>query len=225
VLIGLTMVRADPALAIERPTRRASLREGVAHIFGSFWPKTLVILVAVFSVFGASFIAVLPVYARDVLHAGAGGYGALMSAFGVGAAAGALSIAGIGHRLRREPTAVWAGLALGIILVLLSLVHSLGLGLIMLVIAGLSMALNAIMTNTVLQTGAPDYLRGQVVGFYSFIVVGLNPFGSLQAGWISEHAGTTTALLIGGAICLVAAGVAAWRMRTWSGPPLTSEAP
>ena len=213
VLIGLIMIRADPALAIQRHTRRAGLREGVAHIFASSWPRTLVALVAVFSVFGASFIAVLPVYARDVLQAGAGGYGALMSAFGVGAAAGALSIAGFGHRIRREPTAVWAGVSLGASLVLLGLVPNLGLALLVLVAAGLSMAVNAIMTNTVLQTGAPDYLRGQVVGFYSFVVVGFNPFGSLQAGWISEHAGTPTALLIGGALCLAAAGSAAWRMR------------
>ncbi len=217
VLIGLTLIRVDPALAIQRQTRRAGIREGIGHIFASAWPRTLVILVALFSVFGASFIAMLPVYAREVLHAGAGGYGALMSAFGVGAAAGALSIAGAGHRIRREPTAVWSGVALGAMLVLLGLAHSLGVSLLLLVVAGLSMALNAIMTNTVLQTGAPDHLRGQVVGFYSFIVVGLVPFGSLQAGWISEHFGTGTALLVGGSICLAAAGIAAWRMQRFEG--------
>ncbi len=211
VLLALVKIRADSALAIQPATRRAALREGVAHIFGSPWPRTLVILVAVFCVFGASFIAILPVYARDVLQAGPGGYGALLSAFGVGAAAGALSIAGVGHRFRREPTALWSGMVLGGTLVLLGLVHNLPLALALLVIAGLCMALNAIMTNTVLQTGAPDYLRGQVVGFYSFIVVGLVPFGSLQAGWISERTGTTTAFLIGGSICLVTAVVAAWR--------------
>ena len=74
------------------------------------------------------------------------------------------------------------------------------------------MALNAIMTNTLLQTEAPDHLRGQVVGFYSFIVVGMAPFGSLQAGWIAEHIGTPAALLIGGGICVVAAGTAGWVM-------------
>ena len=125
---------------------------------------------------------------------------------------GALSIAGVGHRFRREPTALWSGVVLGGTLVVLGLVHNLPMALAMLVIAGLCMALNAIMTNTVLQTGAPDYLRGQVVGFYSFIVVGLVPFGSLQAGWISERTSTTTAFLIGGSICLVTAVVAAWKM-------------
>jgi len=90
--------------------------------------------------------------------------------------------------------------------------HHVALALALAVVCGLSMALNAIMTNTLLQSDAPDHLRGQVMGFYSFIVVGMAPFGSLQAGWISEHAGTTTAILLGGGVCLLAAGYTAWKM-------------
>ncbi|MGQ0701558.1 MAG: MFS transporter, partial [Gemmatimonadales bacterium] len=170
----------------------------------------LVILTAVFSIFGASFTAILPVYARDVLNAGPSGYGALMSAVGIGAAVGALSIAGVGHRFRRERTAIAAGLGLGGGLVLLGLAQHVVLAFALLLGCGLSMALNAIMTNTLLQTEAPDHLRGQVVGFYSFIVVGMAPFGSLQAGWIAEHIGTPAAILIGGSLCLVAAAVTWW---------------
>src|ERR1044071_3252065 len=92
VLIGLVLIRPDPALRPAQPDRRITLRDGVAHVFGNRWPRALVLLTAVLSVFGASFIAILPVYARDVLHPGAGGYGAVLSAFGVGAATGALSI-------------------------------------------------------------------------------------------------------------------------------------
>ncbi|HEV8150120.1 MAG TPA: MFS transporter [Gemmatimonadales bacterium] len=212
VLIGLLLIKPVAAFAPQALERRTGLREGIAHVFGSRWPRALVILTAIFSVFGASFIAILPVYARDVLHAGAGGYGALMSAFGVGAAAGALSIAAVGHRFRREHTALGAGITLGVALLLLGLLHHLAVAFALAVGAGLSMALNAIMTNTLLQTEAPDHLRGQVMGFYSFIVVGLAPFGSLQAGWISEHAGTPRAVLLGGSVCLLAAGITAWRM-------------
>ena len=212
VLIGLVMIRPDPALVPLQPGRRISLREGVKHVFGSRWPRALVLLAAVLSVFGASFIAILPVYARDVLHTGAGGYGAVLAAFGLGAAAGALSIAAVGHRFRREPTALLAGVALGGALVGLGLLHHLAVAFALAVAAGLSMALGSIMTNTLLQTEAPDHLRGQVMGFYSFIVVGMGPFGSLQAGWISEHAGTPTAVLLGGSVCLVTAAWTAWRM-------------
>ncbi|HEY9382001.1 MAG TPA: MFS transporter [Gemmatimonadales bacterium] len=212
VLIGLVMIKPVASLALQVSARRVPLREGVAHVFGRPWPRALVSLTAVFSVFGASFIAILPVYARDVLHAGPGGYGAIMSAFGVGAAAGALSVAAVGHRFQREGTALGAGITLGGALLLLGLMHHVALALALAVVCGLSMALNAIMTNTLLQSDAPDHLRGQVMGFYSFIVVGMAPFGSLQAGWISEHAGTTTAILLGGGVCLLAAGYTAWKM-------------
>ncbi|MGQ0704015.1 MAG: MFS transporter, partial [Gemmatimonadales bacterium] len=82
VLIGLVLIRPDAAFAGQTAGRRAGLRDGVAHVFGNPWPKALVILTAVFSIFGASFTAILPVYARDVLNAGPSGYGALMSAVG-----------------------------------------------------------------------------------------------------------------------------------------------
>jgi len=212
VLVGLLRIRPDTGLGREPPARRARLREGVAHIVDNPWPRALVILTAVLSVFGASFIAILPAHARNVLHAGPGGYGALMAAFGVGAAAGALSVAAIGHRFRREATALSAAVALGIALVLLGLVQGFGLAFALAVGAGLSMALNAIMTNTLLQTEAPDHLRGQVMGFYSFIVVGMAPFGSLQAGWISEALGTAVAVRLGGGVCLVVAAATAWVM-------------
>ena len=103
-------------------------------------------------------------------------------------------------------------LLVGATLLVLSLVHQIGVALVILLVAGLFLASSAIMTNTLLQTEAPDHLRGQVMGFYSFIVVGMAPFGSLQAGWIAEHVGTGIALQLGGGICLVVASVIAWRM-------------
>jgi hypothetical protein len=52
------------------------------------------------------------------------------------------------------------------------------------------------------------------MGFYSFMVLGLAPFGSLQAGWVAEHFGVRSAFSLGGLICLiVAAGVAWWMDR------------
>ena len=79
-------------------------------------------------------------------------------------------------------------------------------------VAGCLMALNGIAANTMLQVQAPDRLRGRVMGFYSFVVLGLAPLGSLQAGWMAEHFGVRTALAAGGLVCLVVAGTVAWGM-------------
>ncbi len=208
VLIGL--FRITPDLASSPAARRTGLGEGMRHVFGSPWPRTLVILTGIFTVFGVSFVAILPVFARDTLGTGAGGYGALTSAFGVGAAAAALSIAALGHRLPRDKVLLWAGTGFAASILLLGLTRHVALAFSALLVAGLSAALNAILTNTMLQTEAPDDLRGQVVGFYSFIVVGMAPFGSLQAGWLAEHLGAGHAVLLGGAVCLAGTVWARW---------------
>jgi hypothetical protein len=74
---------------------------------------------------------------------------------------------------------------------------------------GFAWVLMAVFTNSILQLTSPDGLRGRVMGFYSFMVVGLAPFGSFQMGLVAEHFGTRVAYAAGGLMCcLVAAG--AW---------------
>ncbi len=210
VLIGLYKI--DPReVRSDQSGRRAGLRAGWDHVRALPLPRALVILTTVFTLFGSALIAILPAFARKALGAEVGGYGGLMSAFGIGAALGALTLAAIGQRFQRERVAFIAAIAVGVSLLLLGLVHVFAVAVVLLVVAGLSMALNAIMTNTILQTSAPDHIRGQVVGLYSFIVIGLAPFGSAQASWIGEQFGPSFAIALGGAVCLVAALVMAWR--------------
>ena len=73
------------------------------------------------------------------------------------------------------------------------------------------MAFSGIAANNMLQTGAPDHLRGRVLGFYSFTVLGMAPFGSFQAGWVAEHFGVRASIGFGGTVCFVVAAVVAWR--------------
>jgi len=202
----ISLVRITPEASWTAPTggRHLGIREGINYVFGSAWPRTLVTLTGTFTIFGASFVAILPVYARDTLGTGAGGYGALTSTFGVGAAAGAISLAALGHRFPRTPILLWSGTGFAVSVFGLGLVTEFALAVPLMLLSGLCAALNAITINTTLQTEAPDHLRGQVVGFYSFIVVGMAPLGSLQIGWLAEHFGAGTATLIGGTVCLVA---------------------
>ena len=210
VLIGL--YRIDPSeVRSDQSGRRAGFRAGWDHVRGLPLPRALVTLTTTFTLFGSALIAILPAFARKSLGADVGGYGGLMSAFGIGAALGALTLAAIGQRFQRERVAFIAGIAVGMSLLLLGLVHGYAVAAVLLVVAGLSMALNAIMTNTILQTSAPDHIRGQVVGLYSFIVIGLAPFGSAQASWVGERFGPSSAIALGGAVCLVAALAMTWR--------------
>jgi len=219
VLIALYLIDPAQAAGPPRSPHRARFQAGIQHVFGDRLARSLLILATVYTLFAASLVAILPAYAAKDLGAAVGGYGGLMSAFGVGAALGALTLAAIGGRFARERVALVAGIGMGASVLVLGLAHQYGLALGAIVVAGLCMALSAIMTNTILQTGAPDHLRGQVVGLYAFVVIGLAPIGSAQAGWIGEQYRPGTAIALGGAICLVAGVVAAWRLGLFSRRP------
>jgi MFS family permease len=204
VVAGLALMRVTP---VERPAPSpvlAELREGFGYIFGNPGPRALVTLIAVFSVFGFSFITMMPVFARDVLRLDAGGYGALVSAVGVGAAAAALGAAAFGRGAGGEGVGrSWV--LFGGLLTVGAFAPNFVTALVLFTLTGCTMALNSILANTQLQLQAPDELRGRVMGFYSFVVLGMAPFGSLQAGWVAEHLGVRATFGIGGGICLVAA--------------------
>ena len=187
---------------------RSTFRDGWRYIMDNPEPRLLTMLTITFSVFGFSFAPMLPVYASQVLGAGATGYGALMSGVGVGAAAAALFVAAMGHRVQQEGRVYLFATLFGAVLLGASLAGNFGAALVLLVLAGCAWALTSILTNTLLQTKAPDELRGRVMGFYSFMVVGMAPLGALQAGWVSEHLGVRASLALGGAVCVAAALVA-----------------
>ena len=198
---------------------RSTFRDGWRYIMDNPEPRLLTMLTITFSVFGFSFAPMLPVYASQVLGAGATGYGALMSGVGVGAAAAALFVAAMGHRVQQEGRVYLFGTLFGAVLLGASLAGNFGAALVLLVLAGCAWALTSILTNTLLQTKAPDELRGRVMGFYSFMVVGMAPLGALQAGWVSEHLGVRASLALGGAVCVAAALVARRRAATAPAAP------
>ena len=222
VLWMLAIMRPPFAGASEAPTERSSFQGGLRYILDTPEPRLLTLLTTTFSIFGFSFAAMLPVYAAQVLGAGARGYGGLMSGVGIGAAAAALFVAAMGHRVHREGRVFAFAMLFGGALLATSLATTFIPAFVLLTMAGCTWALTAILTNTLLQTKAPDHLRGRVMGFYSFMVVGMSPFGALQAGWVSEHFGVRSSLGIGGSICMAAAATA-WRSaRRLSVPPATA---
>lgn len=221
VLWMLAIMRPPFAGASTAPAGRSTFRDGWRYIMDTPEPRLLTMLTITFSVFGFSFAPMLPVYATEVLGAGATGYGALMSGVGVGAATAALFVAAMGHRVHREGRVFAFATLFGVVLVATSLAGRFGPALALLTLAGCTWALTGILTNTLLQTKAPDHLRGRVMGFYSFMVVGMAPFGALQAGWISEHFGVQTSLAIGGGVCVLAAGLA-WRSERRRSTPVAN---
>ncbi len=190
----------------------AGFREAVRFIRSDRRVSTLVVLTAVLSIFGFPFLVMMPVFARDILRAGATGYGVLMAAVGLGAMLGALGVAVFGQRIAKGRLLVAAGISFGVLVALFASSQLFPLSVLLLALAGCAMIVNNALTNTLVQTIVPDHLRGRVMGFYSFVFVGMAPLGSFQAGTFAERIGTSWAVAAGGAVCALAVAAAAWRV-------------
>ena len=206
VIGGLALMRL-PAFTPRpgRLTPLADLREGLGYIRRNRAVLALVSVAAVPSVFGFPATTLLPAVARDVLGLGVDGYGGLVSAIGLGALVGALSLATLGDyrpkgRLLTTATFVFAGALIGA-----ALARSAWLAGAALVLAGWGMVTHLAATISLVQLQVPDILRWRVMSAYLWAVVGLAPAGSLALGTLAEWWGAPGALLAGGAVCLLSA--------------------
>jgi MFS family permease len=191
----------------------AGFREVVGFLRSNRRVETLIVLTATFSVFGFPYLVMMPVFARDVLHVGAAGYGALTAAVGGGAMLGALAIAVNSRRItHRGRLMVIGGTSFGVLVTLFAFSHTFAFSIVLLALAGCAMIVNNALTNTMLQTIVPDHLRGRVMGFYSFVFVGMSPLGAFQAGAFAERFGAPLAVGVGGLICALAVATVAWRV-------------
>ncbi|MFN2571253.1 MAG: MFS transporter [Gemmatimonadales bacterium] len=210
VIAGLLFMRM-PAVTLPPKTTSAwtGFREVLTYLKGEQRIRVLMLLTAILSVFGFPYISMMPVFARDVLHRGATGYGALTSSIGIGAVIGALAIALTSARIRRKGLLMLVGgTAFGILLILFSASRALGVSMLLLGFAGCAMIINNSILNTLLQTSAPDHLRGRIMGFYSFVFVGMAPFGAFMFGIAAEQVGVPTTIAVGGAIVTLAVTIA-----------------
>ncbi|PYP15810.1 MAG: MFS transporter [Gemmatimonadetes bacterium] len=206
VIVGLLMMRLPPVVRTVKTTSTwGGFREVLTFLNGNRGLRSLMILTSILSVFGFPYISMMPVFARDVLHRGATGYGALTSSIGIGAVIGALGVALASSRIRRRGRLMLVGgTVFGILLILFSASRSLALSMVLLAFAGCAMIVNNSLTNTLLQTAAPDHLRGRIMGFYSFVFVGMAPFGAFFFGLVAEHIGAPSTIAGGGAIVAMA---------------------
>jgi MFS family permease len=178
------------------------MKEGFRYIRNTPVVFTLVKVVAVNAIFGLPFLAMMPVVARNVLHTGAAGYGSLLACVGVGAFGGALALAAMG-KVKRGRIFMVSTYSFALLLIAFSFTRHLGLAAVILVGIGLVMLLTGSLANGLMQSIAPDELRGRVVSAYVFTYVGLAPIGSFLTGAAADLVGVQWALRAGAMVMLV----------------------
>ncbi|HWR01297.1 MAG TPA: MFS transporter [Chlorobaculum sp.] len=201
-LLAITTATVPPRTEHEHPLQ--SIRDGISYTWSHPLIRTIVLFVAVVSIFGWSFMAMLPVVAKRTFGLGASGMGTLFSAFGLGSLAATFFVSMSSGKIRASAMVVGGILTFTIALLAFTFTDNVPLALFFLFISGLGMlSAFATMTATV-QRLVEDRYRGRVMSIYLMVLMGLMPLGNLQVGFLSEHFGTAIAIRVGAAVTIIA---------------------
>ncbi|MGH2449266.1 MAG: MFS transporter [Chloroflexota bacterium] len=222
VLLGLGLIRGGELFTAplvpeeERQTPLRKLREGVSYMAASPVMLWLVVVVGVVLFLGSNFNVILPLFATEVLHLGARGFGFLSASAGAGAMLASLWLAWSNVRptLRR----VLVGIILfGLAEAGFALSGFAAVSLILIAAVAAAEEVFATLTITRLQQLAPGRLRGRISSVYLFVFNGSVPLGYLMVGWLAGRFGPSHALLLLALVCLAAAAAGrVWRGQTWA---------
>jgi MFS family permease len=186
--------------------------------FHYIWREKLIlgaISLDLFAVLLGGAVALLPVYAREILMTGPWGLGILRSAPAIGAAAMAVYLA---HQPLREGVGakmLWCVAGFGVFTILFGVSRSLTLSLIALVLVGATDMVSVIVRGTLIQVATPDGMRGRVNAVDMVFIGASNELGQFESGLTAHWFGTVPAVVLGGLGTLVV--TAAW---TWMFPAL-----
>jgi len=189
-----------------------SLRTVLAG-FHFIWEKKLIlgsISLDVFAVLLGGAVALLPVYARTILHTGPWGLGLLRSAPGVGAALMAIVVAHRPIRRRAGLTMLFFVAAFGAFTIVFGVSRNLILSLVALFLIGASDMVSVIIRATLVQVATPDEMRGRVNAVDMLFIGVSNELGEFESGLTAQWFGTVPAVVLGGVGTLLVIATWAW---------------
>ena len=211
-LIGLWLISKIRVEAPQRPRGTASpavLLEGLRYI----WREKLIlgaISLDLFAVLLGGATALLPIYAKDILHAGTTGLGILRAAPGSGAIAMAVLVAHRPLNRRAGKTMLTCVFGFGLCTIVFGFSRNLALSLAALMLLGAFDMVSVIIRHTVIQLGTPDAMRGRVSSVNMVFIGASNEVGQFESGITAEWFGTVPAVVLGGIGTLVVVLLWAW---------------
>jgi MFS family permease len=206
VLAGLVVIKVERSSThLAGGSALSHLKEGFQYVRRTGAVRSILLMVAIVSLFGTSYSVLMPIFADRIIGGGAPVLGTLLGAAGVGALGGALTLAARSRIEGLERLVATSVASFSIAVIAFSLSHTLVLSTILIVPAGYTIMIQMSGSNTLLQTIVPDRLRGRVMSFFALCLMGISPIGSLLAGALAARVGARIAVVASGGICLVGA--------------------
>ncbi len=200
VIIALLLMKLNPqSTATVRSSAILQIKQGIQYVMVN--PVVVVIMTGLFfvSVFGFGLMTLMPVWAVSILGGDVTTNGFLLSARGLGALAGALTVAALAYRRIKGRIWTTGSFILPLMLFIFSFTRTIPFSLLLLLGIGWGLMAMVNTANAMVQEEVPDELRGRVMGFFVFVFFGSGPIGSLLVGWMA--AGITAPTTV--AVCAV----------------------
>ncbi len=226
IVAALLLMDLAPVVRAKSRTRPlAGLIEGYRYAFGFPPIRHTLIVLALVSLMGMSYHALMPVFAGKVLHGGPSALGFLMASGGVGALLSAANLASRKSPAGIEKMIVLGSALFGLGLVGFSLSRHMAASLVFMLVAGFGMMTALTSCNTMLQTAVEEDKRGRVMSLYAMAFQGMIPFGALLAGASASRIGAPNTVMAGGACCLAASVFFAGKLPSIRRTTHSSQAP
>jgi MFS family permease len=202
VIYGLLKIRENelfPGRTVERA--KGQLVAGLRYVRGRRDLLLPIVLVGVVGMVGLNFQITLALMARNEFHQGASTYGTLSALLAGGSLVGALLTARRGRPTQRM--LVGSAVAFGVLEATLGFMPNIVLFSILLVPTGFAVITFTSTALSTVQLGAGEDMRGRVLALYALVFVGGTPFGAPVIGWLGQHVGPRSTLVVGGLGSLV----------------------
>jgi MFS family permease len=216
VIVALLMMRDVPATApsteqgsSNEVSWKAAL-EGLRFVFRSPLMRSTMLL-DFFATFFASATALLPIFAQDILHVGATGYGWLFAAPAVGSFITSLALVPLIDKIRRRgESIIWSVAGHGLATIVFGMSRSFWLTFFCLAVVGSTDTVSTVLRNVIRQLETPDRLRGRMTGINMVFFMGGPQLGEFEAGAVANGLGAPFSVISGGIGCLLSTGWVAW---------------
>ncbi len=221
VVLTLAIIKTPGSKPPGVPKAKGQLREGLAYIRRTSEVAWTIVLVGAIGLFGLNMPVILSAFANTEFRTGVGGYSMFNSLSAIGALLGAIASARRKQHLRLRQLVTALSL-LGVAFALASLAPSIWLFSIILLGIGFTTLSFTTSANSLVQTTAPEAVRGRVMSVYLLVFLGGQAIGSPVIGWLIDHAGTRPSLFLCGALIAGVSIIAGLGMARTSGLRLSA---
>ena len=208
VIASLLMMKLPPYTAkVSTQSVVDDLKDGFTYLKQTPSIASILITLAVMSLFVLPFATMIPVYAKDIFKGTAATFGVIDSMIGLGAFSGAIFLASLkpGRNLRKILAINTVIFGLGLMFFSHTTWYPLALA--FAAVSGFGMMSQITISNTLIQTTVDTAMRGRIISFYAMAFFGMQPLGGLIIGGLSQWVGTPNIVLSEGAIALIVGGV------------------